>query len=137
MVGYGTYGVEVVNILKQNKARYVALDYNITQVEKGEKANDNVIFGNITQENFLEKLKLDLAKCVIITVDNTSIIKVICDRILDIAPNANIIAKVDSKAEEEELEKLKINSINSKTEIAVLLASYAFSDFSKPCHIKK
>nr|WP_257874219.1 NAD-binding protein [Helicobacter sp. 13S00482-2] len=132
VVGYGTYGVEVVNILKEHKARYLAVDYNIRQVEIGEKAKDNVIFGNITQENFLEKLKLDFAKCIIITIDNTSIIKVICDRILDLAPNANIIAKVDCKAEEEELEKLKVNSINSKTEIAVLLASYAFSDFSKP-----
>lgn len=131
IVGYGTYGVEVVNIMKANNARYVAIDYNITQVELGEKAKDNVIFGNITQESFLEKLKLDLAKCIIITIDNTSIIKAICDRILEIAPCANIIAKVDCKSEEEELAELKVNSINSKTQIAALLASYAFSDFSK------
>lgn len=137
IVGYGTYGIEVVNIMKKNNARYVAIDYNITQVEIGEKAKDNVIFGNITQESFLEKLKLDLARCIVITIDNTSIIKVICDRILEIAPGANIIAKVDSKTEEEELAKLKVNTINSKTQIAALLASYAFSDFSKSFHCEE
>lgn len=127
VVGYGTYGSEVVDILKQNNARYIAVDYNIAQVELGEKAKDNVIFGNIAQESFLEKLKLESAKCVIITVDNTSIIKAICDRILGIAPGVNLIAKVDCKIEEEELSRLNVNSINSKREIATLLAQYALN----------
>ncbi|PAF41454.1 hypothetical protein BKH45_06955 [Helicobacter sp. 11S03491-1] len=131
VVGYGTFGVEVVNILKQNRARYLALDCNIAQVEMGEKAKDHVIFGNITQESFLEKLKLSVSRCIIITIDNTSIIKAICDRILEIAPNADIIAKVDSKIEEEELDKLHVSSINSKTEVGALLAQYALDKKDK------
>ncbi|WP_257874524.1 NAD-binding protein [Helicobacter sp. 11S03491-1] len=130
-MGYGTFGVEVVNILKQNRARYLALDCNIAQVEMGEKAKDHVIFGNITQESFLEKLKLSVSRCIIITIDNTSIIKAICDRILEIAPNADIIAKVDSKIEEEELDKLHVSSINSKTEVGALLAQYALDKKDK------
>nr|WP_257874434.1 NAD-binding protein [Helicobacter sp. 11S02596-1] len=130
-MGYGTYGSEVVRILKQSGARYVAVDCNIAQVELGEKAKDNVIFGNITQERFLEKLKLESAKCVIITVDNTSIIKAICDRILGIAPGVDVIAKVDCKIEEEELDRLNVTSINSKREIAHLLAQYALNKKDK------
>lgn len=121
VVGYGTFGIEVVKILKQYRTRYVAIDHNTAQIELGEKAGDNVIFGNITQEKFLKKLKLDLTKYIIITIDNTSIIKAICDRILSIAPNAKIIAKVDCKSEENELQHLGVGSINSRREIATLL----------------
>lgn len=125
VVGYGTFGIEVVKILKQGLTRYIAVDHNTAQVELGEKTGDNVIFGNIAQEKFLKKLKLDLTKYIIITIDNTSIIKAICDRILSIAPSAKIIAKVDCKSEEIELECLGVSSINSRQEIAALLVRHA------------
>nr|WP_257842598.1 NAD(P)-binding protein [Helicobacter sp. 13S00477-4] len=128
IVGYGTFGTEVAGILKQDHKPYLAIDYDTTKVILGEKIKDNVIFGNITQRNFLEKLNLENVKCIIITIDNTSIIKAICDRILDIVPNIRIIAKVDYETEEKELHKINVNSINSRHEIAMQLVRYATDD---------
>lgn len=128
VAGYGTFGSAVVEKLKEKGMDYVAMDYDIAKVEMGEKKGDRVVFGNIAQTAFLNKFRLQDAKCVIIAIDNTSIVHAICETILKIAPNIDIIAKVDSQIEEVELQNLNVSSINTHTEIANILVQYAIKE---------
>ncbi|STP12745.1 glutathione-regulated potassium-efflux system protein [Helicobacter mustelae] len=128
VAGYGAFGEVVVEKLKEKNINYVAMDYDILKVEKGEKRKDRVVFGNITQNTFLEKFHLQDAKCLIIAIDNTSIIHAICNAVLKIAPNIDIIAKVDSQMQEEELRQLNVTSINTHVQIADLLVECAIKE---------
>lgn len=125
VVGYGSLGSSVVSELKQRGLDYVAIDRDITKVDMGEKRRDRVIFGDISKKSFLEKFHLDEASSVIITIDDTSMIHVICEGILEIAPNIDIIAKVDSELQEIELKDLNVIGVNAQSEIAGLLVKYA------------
>lgn len=126
--GYGTFGKEVVTYLKRYDINYIAIDYNLAQVEEGIRAGDNVQFGNIAQKAILEKLNLEECVAVVVAVDDTRKIRVICESILQKAPHCHIIAKVTTKAEEEELGELDIyRVVNEKHEIARLLGQAAIS----------
>lgn len=124
VIGYGSLGSSVVENLKQIGLDYIAIDRDITKVDIGEKRGDRVIFGDISRKSFLEKLHLDEASGVIIAIDDTSTIHAICEGILEIAPNIDIIAKVDSELEEVELKDLNVVSVNAQSEIASLLIKY-------------
>lgn len=124
--GYGTFGQETVECLNAKKVPYIAVDYNLSRVEKGIEKGDNVIFGNVEQRSILEKLNLNETLAVIIAMDHTSRIKNICEFILAASPECHIIAKVTTQEEEVELGDMKIPLIiNEKKEIATILADAA------------
>ncbi|WP_233709911.1 MULTISPECIES: cation:proton antiporter domain-containing protein [unclassified Helicobacter] len=128
VIGYGTFGSVVVKELKQKKVNYIAIDCDITKVEMGEKNKDRVIFGDISKKSFLKKFHFDEVKCIIIAIDNTSIVHTICEEILEIAPNIDIIARVDSELQEIELKDLNVVGVNTRSEIARLLVKYAIRE---------
>lgn len=126
--GYGTFGQETVNWLKDHSVQYIAIDYNLSRVERGLAKGDNVMFGNVGQKSIIEQLNLEESRAVIVAVDNTSHIKNICEVILDKAPNCNIIAKVTTQEQEIELGDMKLHFvINEKKEIAKILAHAALA----------
>lgn len=124
--GYGTFGQETVKYLKEAQIPYIAIDYNLSRVEEGNKKGDYVVFGNIAQTSILEKLNLSQSLAVIITLDHTSRIQHICESILAKFPHCKIIAKVATHEEEEELRDLNLPLIiNEKREIAKILSNAA------------
>ena len=118
VAGYGTLGMEIVSDLKKRGIDYIAMDYDILRVELGEKNKDRVIFGNITQKSFLEKFRFEDAKCLIIAIDDPSMMTLICQSVREIAPTLDIITKVDSSVQEETMKGLEILSVNTYKEVA-------------------
>lgn len=126
--GYGTFGQEIVQWLKEHHMNYVAVDYNLARVEKGLKQGDHVIFGNVAQKGILEHLSLKDSRAVIIAVDDTGHLKHICQMLLEEAPECNIIAKVTTEEEEMQLGDMPLHYvINEKKEIAKILAHAALA----------
>ncbi|ANV98751.1 hypothetical protein BBW65_03525 [Helicobacter enhydrae] len=124
--GYGNFGQATVAYLKENNVKYIAIDYNLSKVEQGISAGDNVIFGNIAQKSILEQLNLQKSVAVIVAIDHTSHLQNICEIILQKAPNCRVIAKVSTESEEYDLEGLDLDLIiNEKKEIAKILACRA------------
>lgn len=124
--GYGTFGQETVRYLKEAQIPYIAIDYNLSRVEEGNKKGDYVVFGNIAQTSILDKLNLSQALAVIIALDHTSRIQHICESILAKFPHCKIVAKVATEEEEEELRDLNLPLIiNEKREIARILSNAA------------
>lgn len=125
VVGYGEFGVEVVDLLKENQQEYIAVDSDGERIELGLKRQDNVLYGNIKQLAFLKLLKPSKARCMILAIDDAKTIKDICDEVLDFDPNIPIIAKVDSREIQASLEGLNIISVNAHQEIAKILVQKA------------
>ena len=125
VVGYGEFGIEVVDLLKQTGKNYVAVDSDGERVELGLKLKDRVVYGNIKQVEFLKLLKPKEAQCMILAIDDAETIKDICDEVLDFDPHIPIIAKVDSREVQASLDAIDVINFNSRTEIAKLLVQKA------------
>ena len=125
VVGYGEFGIEVVDLLKQVGKTYVAVDSDGERVELGLKLKDRVVYGNIKQVEFLKLLKPKEAQCMILAIDDAETIKDICDEVLDFDPHIPIIAKVDSREVQASLDAIDVINFNSRTEIAKLLVQKA------------
>ncbi|WP_317372093.1 cation:proton antiporter [Helicobacter canis] len=125
VVGYGEFGIEVVDLLKQAGKTYVAVDSDGERVELGLKLKDRVVYGNIKQVEFLKLLKPKEAQCMILAIDDAETIKDICDEVLDFDPHIPIIAKVDSREVQASLDAIDVINFNSRTEIAKLLVQKA------------
>ncbi len=128
VAGYGSFGQQVVEDLKRRGVDYVAMEYDISRVELGEKNRDRVVFGNITQKGFLEKFRFNEAKCLIVAIDDWASTRLICQTVLEIAPKLDIIVKVDSIPQEEDLRSFKISSINTYKEISKCLVEHALKE---------
>lgn len=128
VAGYGSFGQQVVSDLKKQGVDYVAMEYDISRVELGEKNRDRVVFGNITQKGFLEKFRLNEARCLIVAIDDWASTRLICQTVLEIAPKLDIIVKVDSIPQEEDLKAFKISSINTYKEISKCLVEHALKE---------
>ncbi len=126
--GYGSFGKSVVKYLKEHGIRYIALDYNLKAVEEGVKDGYNVVFGNIAQKMILENLHIARSVAVIVAIDDTHKIRVICETIADVIGHNHVIVKVASEEEVELIKDLKIYKvIDEKKEVAKILAQTAIS----------
>ncbi len=126
--GYGTFGSEVVGYLKSYDIKYIAVDYNLRNVERGIKKGDNVFFGNVSLSGIMEKLHVEDSVAVIIAINDTEKIRVVSEKIVERAKNCNIIVKVSSDHEENLVKNLKVyKTINEKKEVAKILAQSAIS----------
>ncbi|NWF66265.1 MAG: cation:proton antiporter [Campylobacterales bacterium] len=126
--GYGTFGSEIVKYLKGHDIKYIAVDYNLKNVEIGIQRGENVFYGDVSKKSILEKLYIEDSVAVVIAVDNTDKIRIICENISRLYPNVNIIVKIKSEEEALLIDDLNIHKIiNEKKEIAKMLAHAALS----------
>ena len=126
--GYGTFGREVVAYLKEHSIRYIAVDYNLRLVEEGTKKGDNIVFGNIAQKTILESLHIKEAVAVVVAIDDTHKMRVICETMIDLIGKNHIIVKVTNAQERDLIKDLDIYKIiEEKREGAKILAQTAIS----------
>lgn len=125
VAGYGAFGQQVVSELKQQEMDYVAMEYDVSRVEMGEDNGDRVAFGNITQKSFLERFSLGEAKCMIVAIDDRLNARLVCQAVQEIAPKLDIIVRVDSHQEKEEMDGLRVVSVNTLEELSKCLVNRA------------
>lgn len=131
--GYGTLGREIVDFLKKFEIRYICVDDSIHEVEEGLRRGDNIFLGSMVKSNTLHKLRAEFAVAAIVVDDDKHVLRVICERLLDINPNLHIIVRVMDDEDAISLNDLKIyKTVNGKKEIGKKLAQAAVS-----CEFKK
>lgn len=124
--GYGVFGQSVASYLKDHDINYIAIDHNYTKIQDGLKNGDSVVFGNIVQSGIIEKLNIKQCAAVVIAIDNSYKIRDICKILLDKIPNCNIIAKINAKAEDSNIDDLDLYGIvDERVEIARILGQEA------------
>jgi len=103
ILGYGRLGRKISEKLDARGVKYIAVEHNIYNVEEGQKNAKNVIFGNAANKSILESVNIKNAAVVIIALDNSEKLHLICDVLHQMATKAKVVIKVDRFVEKEDL----------------------------------
>lgn len=112
LIGYGRLGKNISKLLKKEGLLFVAVEQDIQTVKEAQKLNEPVIFGNAGQKNILETANIKEAKAVIVAVDNSQKLHLICETINELTHNrVKTIIKVDNYVEEQDLSSLNLSHV--------------------------
>ncbi|MBA1432703.1 MAG: cation:proton antiporter [Epsilonproteobacteria bacterium] len=120
--GYSVVGKFVTKYLEDLDASFVVIDNSNKHVK--EALNDGIecYLGDASKSSIVEALHVEKAAAIIVTLDNITKKRLICETILKVAKNANLIVKVVSLEEKEQLADLDITTIvDGKVEVARVL----------------
>ena len=94
VIGYGKLGQHIVKHLKAQGLEYVAIDFHINLVHRGERRGDNVKFGDITRPSVLEHLHVKDAAAVIIAIYDDNRIAHMIEVLDEFHDRINIVTRI-------------------------------------------
>jgi len=125
IAGFSLLGRVVAQNLKEKNIPFVIISDNLKHVLLARKLGYMGYFGHLDKKPVLESLKVDEALSIIITVSNLDRKKLISQAVLNFAPDANIIVKIDSTDERKSLRDIDISKfIDSNMEVGKLLVDH-------------
>jgi monovalent cation:H+ antiporter-2, CPA2 family len=127
--GYGPVGQNVAKSLNDLGIKYIILEHDIALVDKaianGEK---NIFFANAAQKSVLEHFNVQGSTGVIVSIANEKQKRLICENVVSIDKDVNIVVVVNNEDEEKILEDLEIKHvINDREIISNLLVQKAIT----------
>jgi len=105
VLGYGRLGRKICEKLEKQKIQYIAIESNIHNVIEAQKDGKNVMFGNAGKKNILESVGISKSIAVIVSLDNSEKLHLVCEILKTMHADKKVIIKVDRFKEEEELKK--------------------------------
>ena len=122
--GYENLGKRVANKLDEKEVPFVIISDNLKHVLAAREKGYMAYFGHLDKVPVLESLKADESSSIIITLDNVNKKRLICEAIFKYKKDANVIVKIDTLTEKQQLEDLPINSyVHAHNKIASLLVN--------------
>ena len=128
LCGFSRVGQIAAKKLGQQKVDFLIISDNLQHVIAAKQQGYRAYFGHLDKLPVLESLKVEQSANIIITVDNLSIKKIICQSILEYYPGAKLIIKINAIEDMKIFEGLKIQSyVHAQHETAALLVSKALT----------
>ena len=120
--GYSVVGKFVAKHLDELDAPYVIIDNSPKHVKEALDEDKEVYLGDMSKKSILDALNVKESAAVIVTLDNLTKKRLICEAILKHTQNINLIVKVTSLEEKEALSDLDITVIvDGKLEVSRVL----------------
>jgi CPA2 family monovalent cation:H+ antiporter-2 len=120
--GYGVVGKFVSKSLDELGAKYIVIDNSPKHVKEALDDGREVYLGDMSKRSILNALHVGDASSIIVTLDNAEKKRLICEAIIENTKNINLIVKVTSLEEIEQLKDLNISQIvDGKVEVARVL----------------
>jgi len=120
--GFDTLGRIVAKELYAKNQSFLIISDNLQHVLVARKRGYQAYFGHLDKQPVLESLKVELSSSIILTVNSIRNIKIICESVLEYHSQANLIVKINSLDDKEELSDLAISSfVHAQHETAILL----------------
>jgi len=120
--GYSVVGKFVTKHLEELGVEFVVIDNSNKHVKEALDDGIECYLGDASKSSIVEALHVEKASAIIVTLDNITKKRLICEAVLKVARNANVIVKVVSLEEKEQLEDLDITTIvDAKVEVARVL----------------
>jgi CPA2 family monovalent cation:H+ antiporter-2 len=91
--GFGRVGRMVADMLNEHGQQYLAVDSDIDGFLDARKAGYSVLYGDVSRRELIEKLDLDQAKAVVLTMDDPALTKRVAKRLRAEHPALPIIAR--------------------------------------------
>lgn len=120
--GYSVTGKFVAKNLDLINAHYVIIDNNPKQVQEALKEGKEAYLGDMSKLSLLDALHAKNSVAVIVTLDNIEKKRAICEAVLKHTKDINLVVKVATLEDKENLQDLPITSIvDDKVEIGRIL----------------
>ena len=103
VLGYGRLGRKICEKLDNHKVQYIAVENNIHNVKEAQREGKSVIFGNAANKTILESVNIKDSAVVIVALDNSEKLHLLCDILTQVVTNAKVIIKVDQFKERNDL----------------------------------
>jgi CPA2 family monovalent cation:H+ antiporter-2 len=111
IIGYGPLGEMVAKRLKKYGICYIIIEHEMDLVRKGEEAGEKIYLANAMQRQTLEALGAKNSLAVIVTLENASKIRQVCEAVMALDPNINAIVKVRNESHKKIVEDFGIRHI--------------------------
>ncbi|MBC3766146.1 cation:proton antiporter [Neptunicella marina] len=120
--GFSVVGRIVAKELDKKGVNFLVISDNLQHVLLARERGYMAYFGHLDKRPVLESLKVEQSACVIVTVNNMTNKRIICQAVLDYYPDANLVVKINSRDEKQALSDLNINSfVHAQNETAKLI----------------
>jgi len=120
--GFAPLGRLVAKELQKNGVQSLIISDNLQHVLVARKRGYMAYFGHLEKLPVLESLKIEQSSSIIVTVNTLRTKKIICEAVLNYHPAANLVVKINTHGEKDDLADLNINSfVHAHHETAVLL----------------
>ena len=93
IIGFGRVGRMVAEMLQVHGRRFVAVDADVDCVAAGRAAGFPVIYGDVVRAELVERLTLDRADALVLTMDDPPLTVRLCRRVRALAPALCIVAR--------------------------------------------
>ncbi len=111
ILGFGEFGQNVARVLNSHHISYSIIENNIDTYYKGMETGEHIIFGNAGKKNILQLALINWNQKVVVAINNPKKLYQVCEMISHIVPVDNIIVKVHSEQEKEDIRDLNLTNI--------------------------
>jgi CPA2 family monovalent cation:H+ antiporter-2 len=120
--GYSVTGKFVAKHLDAIDAHYVIIDNNPKHVQEALRDGKEAYLGDMSKFSLLEAIHAGSSAAVIVTLDNATKKRAICEAILKHTKDVNLVVKVSTLEDKENLRDLPITSVvDDKVEVGRIL----------------
>ena len=120
--GYSIVGKFVAKYLEEIDAPYVIIDNSPKHVQEALSEGKEAYLGDMSKLSLLQALHAESSAAVIVTLDNITKKRAICEAVLNHTKDINLIVKVVSLEDKKNLQDLDITSVvDSKLEVGRVL----------------
>jgi CPA2 family monovalent cation:H+ antiporter-2 len=109
--GFGKFGQKVAAYYKKHDIKYVIIEHEINIVQSAKANGEPIYFGNAAQRVILESVGIKNAAAVVVTVRNKDKLRLICESVISLKKDVNLIVSVVDMYHKMMLEDLHINHI--------------------------
>ena len=125
VVGFGRVGRQVAQMLKEHGRPYLAVEADIDVVRRALVENEPILFGDVARAELIEKLELDRAGALVLTMDDPVQAVRLTERVRRIYPGLTIVARARDAGHAAELYRAGVTDAVPETLEASLQLSEA------------
>ncbi len=120
--GFAILGRIVAKKLDEHDVNFIIISDNLPHVLLARKRGYMAYFGHLDKTPVLESLKIEQSAAVILTMNTIKTKRIICESVLSYAPETNLVVKINTLEEKQNLADLPIKSfVHAEYETANLL----------------
>jgi len=133
IIGYGRVGRLVAQMLDMHDQPWLAVDSDPDEVQRLKRAGKAVIYGDARRPELIDKLKLDTAKAVVLTIDDMQMLDLLVRRIRLSHPDLCIVVRARDADHAGQLYALGVtDAVPETVESSLQLAEAVLVDLGVP-----
>jgi CPA2 family monovalent cation:H+ antiporter-2 len=133
IIGFGRVGRLVAQMLDMHDQPWLAVDSDPDEVQRLKRAGKPVIYGDARRPELVDRLKLDKAKAVVITIDDMRMLELLIRRIRQLHPDLTTVVRARDADHAGKLYALGVtDAVPETVESSLQLAEAVLVDLGVP-----